>query len=62
MPLFSKSAYTMVPYSETQSHFASPWHEEQQWRGEEQDVSHYLRTEFSNSTLEGMANQLWRRS
>jgi len=56
MSLFSKSAYTMVPYSETQSHFASPW------RGEEQDVSYYLRTEFSNSILEGMANQLWHRS
>jgi len=56
MPLFSKPAYAIVSQSEAQSYFTSPRREE------EQDVSCFLRTEFSDSTLEGMANQLWRQS
>jgi hypothetical protein len=43
-------AYTKVPHSETQTNLTSPGD------GEQQDVSCLLCTEFSYSTLEGIAD------
>jgi hypothetical protein len=56
MFLVSKSGCTIIiPHSETQSYSTSPGH------GEPQDVLCFIRTEFSYSTLGGIAELLWRR-